>query len=54
MLAVSSRMVWIAGGLIDRIAVTTDVKIEKASLGDIDDNGSTMRVPQQPPGVPHA
>jgi len=34
--------------------VTTDVKIEKASLGDIDDNGSTMRVPKQPVGESHA
>jgi putative ABC transport system ATP-binding protein len=34
MLAVSSRMVWIAGGLIDRIEVTRDVEIKKASLGE--------------------
>lgn len=34
MLAVSDRMVWIADGKIDRVACTTDVKIEKASLGD--------------------
>jgi putative ABC transport system ATP-binding protein len=33
MLAVSSRMVWIAGGLIDRVEVTRDVEIKKASLG---------------------
>jgi hypothetical protein len=36
MLAVSSRMVWIAGGLIERVVVTKDVTIEKASLGDED------------------
>lgn len=36
MLAVSSRMVWIADGLIDRIAITRDVTIEKASMGDED------------------
>ncbi len=47
MLAVSSRMVWIAGGEIDRIAVTKNVQIVKASLGDIDDNGSTTRMPKQ-------
>ncbi len=34
MLAVSSRMVWIAGGLIDRIEVTRDIEIKKASLGE--------------------
>lgn len=33
MLEVSSRMVWIAGGLIDRVEVTRDVEIKKASLG---------------------
>jgi putative ABC transport system ATP-binding protein len=41
MLAVSSRMVWISGGLIERIVVTKDVTIEKASLGDIDDDGGS-------------
>lgn len=34
MLAVSSRMVWIAGGLIDKVEITKDVEIKKASLGD--------------------
>jgi putative ABC transport system ATP-binding protein len=34
MLAVSSRMVWIAGGQIDRIEVTREVEIKKASLGE--------------------
>ena len=34
MLAVSSRMVWIAGGLIERIEVTKHVTIRRASLGD--------------------
>ncbi len=33
MLSVSDRMVWIVDGRIDRIALTTDVRIEKASLG---------------------
>lgn len=46
MLAVSSRMVWIAGGLIDRIVVTKDITIEKASLGDIDDDGRTKEMPR--------
>ena len=36
MLAVSSRMVWISGGLIERVVVTANVTIEKASLGDVD------------------
>jgi len=34
MLAVSSRMVWIAGGLIDKVEITKDVEIKKASLGE--------------------
>lgn len=34
MLSVSDRMVWIADGAVDRIQCTEDVKIEKASLGD--------------------
>jgi putative ABC transport system ATP-binding protein len=37
MLAVSSRMVWIANGLIDRIAITGQVAIVKASIGDEDE-----------------
>jgi hypothetical protein len=49
MLAVSSRMVWISGGEIERIAVTKDVQIVKASLGDVDDGGATASVPQQEP-----
>jgi putative ABC transport system ATP-binding protein len=53
MLAVSSRMVWISGGEIERIAVTKDVQIVKASLGDVDDNGATAQVAKQP-GAIHA
>ena len=34
MLAVSDRMVWIRDGVIDRIELSKDVRIEKASLGD--------------------
>jgi len=34
MLAVSNRMVWIRDGAIERIECTTDMKIEKASLGE--------------------
>ena len=36
MLSVSSRMVWIADGRIDRIAVTANVTVEKSSLGSLD------------------
>jgi putative ABC transport system ATP-binding protein len=34
MLAVSDRMVWITDGQVERIECTSDVKIEKASLGE--------------------
>lgn len=34
MLAVSSRMVWVADGQIERIEETKDIQIQKASLGD--------------------
>ena len=36
MLSVSSRMVWIADGQIERIAVTANVTVEKSSLGSLD------------------
>lgn len=38
MLAASDRMIWIADGKIERIAVTENVKIEKASLGTGEDD----------------
>ena len=34
MLEVSDRMVWIADGLIDKIEISSEVKLERASLGD--------------------
>jgi len=34
MLAVSNRMIWISDGRIDRVELTENVTIEKASLGD--------------------
>ncbi|MFW5828831.1 MAG: ABC transporter ATP-binding protein [Planctomycetota bacterium] len=34
MLAVSDRMVWVNDGMIDRIELSSDVKLEKASMGD--------------------
>lgn len=34
MLAVSDRIVWIADGSVDRIELSEDLEIEKASLGD--------------------
>ena len=39
MLSVSDRMVWIADGQVERIEATADVKIEKASLGEDDEEG---------------
>lgn len=36
MLAVSDRMIWISDGKVERIERTSDVKIEKASLGEED------------------
>ncbi len=36
MLSVSDRMIWMTDGKIDRIALTADVHIEKASLGEED------------------
>ncbi len=37
MLEVSDRMIWISDGQIERIEVSKDVKIEKASLGEDDE-----------------
>ena len=34
MLEVSDRMIWIADGLIDKIEISSEVKLERASLGD--------------------
>jgi putative ABC transport system ATP-binding protein len=36
MLAVSHRMIWIANGTIERIALSKDVRLERASLGGED------------------
>ena len=38
MLSVSDRMVWIRDGRVDRVALSKDVVIEKASLGDGEDH----------------
>jgi putative ABC transport system ATP-binding protein len=37
MLQVSNRMVWIANGMIERIALSEEVRLERASLGEGDD-----------------
>ncbi|MFW5830296.1 MAG: ABC transporter ATP-binding protein [Planctomycetota bacterium] len=37
MLSVSDRMVWINDGLIDRIEISSEMTLEKASLGEHDD-----------------
>jgi putative ABC transport system ATP-binding protein len=38
MLAVSDRMVWVNDGMIERIEISADVKLEKASLGGNEDH----------------
>jgi putative ABC transport system ATP-binding protein len=37
MLSVSDRMIWMTDGKIERIALTSDVRIQKASLGEEED-----------------